>query len=153
MSYIDSGVVYILDTATGILGCLHAGAFQVQNGAVVVLDYDTLVQGGAGFGVRARRNCELRIGAAAFFDATGPGLLIKEGGAVFCDVFLSGNNLLWGTGSSTVGVQAQSESGLVYTVKPTVTGATDTTVGGTAKTWAQIPYIEPANNAYIVLNA
>lgn len=51
-------------------------------------------------------------------------------------------------------IQCYSGSSWIYTTKPTITGTVqDTLVGGTAKTWAAIPYVEAANNAMIVAKA
>ena len=48
----------------------------------------------------------------------------------------------------------RSGTGFVYTTKPTIVGTVqDALVGGTARAWAAIPYIEPANNAMIVVRA
>ena len=61
---------------------------------------------------------------------------------------------LWGSGNADFGCNVLAGSALYYTSVPTITGVSgDAKIGGTARTWAQIPYIEPANNAAIVAYA
>jgi hypothetical protein len=53
----------------------------------------------------------------------------------------------------TKGVKIYSGGMAFYQSKPTfTTSGNNTEIGGTAKTWAAIPYIEPTNNAAYVVN-
>jgi hypothetical protein len=63
--------------------------------------------------------------------------------------------LIWGIAPlQAFGVRVLSGCSLQYLTKPTVTGITaDTVIGGTNTTWGAIPFINPANNAMIVLRA
>lgn len=57
---------------------------------------------------------------------------------------LNSSSLLWGSGNTaTATVRVWGPCQFGYFTKPTITGTgTDAVVGGVAKTWAQIPYID-----------
>jgi hypothetical protein len=57
---------------------------------------------------------------------------------------LNTSSLLWGSGNTaTATVKVWGPSAFGYFTKPTIVGTgTDAVVGGVAKTWAQIPYID-----------
>lgn len=148
--YIDTGVIHAAPGSTvTYFGCLCRARPTFQNGTVAFLDYDTLFSQSGSNGFRCRYGGVARIGTAAVFEAGADGVLIEDGEAR-CDVFLAGQDLLWGTGSGGAGIRVRSGGKVTYVTKPTVTGGSDTIVGGTAKTYATIPYVEPANNAMIV---
>lgn len=148
-TYQDTGVIYVVpQSSTAYFGCLVRGRMTIQSGATIFIDFDTLFSQSSS-GIRVRYGGVARIGSMAVFDMTADAVLTEDGDTR-CDVLFSGADLLWGTGSTGVGVRIRSGGKLTYATKPTVTGASDTNVGGTAKTWATIPYIEPANNAMIV---
>jgi hypothetical protein len=63
----------------------------------------------------------------------------------------------WGTANAGHGVKVQSGAMYSYVTKPTVNGTLgvgrEALVGGTDKLYADVPYIEGANNAALVLTA
>lgn len=78
------------------------------------------------------------------------GIEIREG------VWAQGSSVrVYGGGNTlTTAVKAFADSAFLYQNKPTIVGTVqDALVGGTPKAWAAIPYIEPANNAMIVVRA
>jgi hypothetical protein len=143
------GAIFYINASVLLSACLVTGRITIQNGSIAILDYDTLFQGSSNNGLRARYNAVVRAGAFAVFDTTGDAILIEDS-EMRCAVFNSGADLVWGTGGSAAGIRVNSGGKVTYTTKPTVTGASDTVVGGTPKTYATIPYVEPANNAMIV---
>lgn len=65
-----------------------------------------------------------------------------------------GGEATWGTNTTalSVGFRCSGRAWYVAAAKPTFTGAAgDTVIGGTATAWAAIPFIEPANNAMLVV--
>jgi len=139
--FIDTGVVIAAaPSSPSFFACLVRGRPSVQSGATLFVDYDTLFSQSGNDGIRVRYNGVLRVATMAVFDAGADGLLIEDGNVRAAALF-SGNDLIWGTGSTGVGMRVRSGGKTMYTTKPTVTGASDANVGGTARTWAQIPYM------------
>lgn len=76
--------------------------------------------------------------------------------AEFASIYSSASaRSVYGSGNTfPTAALVRSGTGFVYTTKPTIVGTVqDALVGGTARAWAAIPYIEPANNAMIVVRA
>lgn len=149
-SYVDTGVVIAASPASpALFACLVRGRPSIQSGTTIFIDYDTLFSQSGNDGIRVRYSATARVGTMAVFDAGADGVLVEDGD-FRCGALFSGNDLVWGTSSAGVGMRVRSGGKTTYVAKPTVTGASDANVGGTAKTWAAIPYVEPANNAMIV---
>lgn len=143
--YIDTGVIHASAGPTvAYFGCLVRGRPTFQNGTVAFVDYDTLFSQSGNNGFRVRYGGVARIGSAAVFDAGSDAVLIEDGEAR-CDVFLSGADLLWGTGNGAHGIRVRSGGKVTYVTKPTVAGSVpgtnDTNVGNLVKTYAQIPFM------------
>lgn len=81
------------------------------------------------------------------FDSPSHGVSVYGGGCLE-------HGRIFGAGNAGYGVKVYSLGGLAYDVssKPNIVGTSgDALVGGTAKTWAEIPYVDTATNAAIVV--
>lgn len=95
-----------------------------------------------------------RIGYACSFDSLfGDGVHVDPGGIVHNQSINVAGELLYGSGSTGFGVSVNSGGSYLYATKPTIIGANNSSIGGTTKAWASVPYIETTNNAEIVLIA
>lgn len=103
------------------------------------------------FGVRIfGGRLEVQGSASGFFDTTnGPAIVADTGGV------LEARAIIYGSGQSDRGIIVRTGGIVAYNTvgsKPTVTGtAGDAMVGGTVRTWAQIPYAETAQLAGLLL--
>jgi hypothetical protein len=164
MMFAHSDVVAAVTLAGSVVRYLNTSfiATEVQGGTVVV--YEGGLNGEFEFLVNANAQCTVRevlsqggnfrvlgelfvAGSAGLgiFDVAGavPALMVEPGG-------LARDNLIWGLNNADVGIRVRAAGAVVYQAKPTLTGTSDTDVGGTPKAYAAIPYVEPANNAMIV---
>jgi hypothetical protein len=125
----------------GIRG-LSGAVLNVSNGAWTDL-LELVATDGE---LRAFRGGRIAISSpACVYDSTGNGVVVRAGS----QVLLSSGGRLYGSGNVQRGVLC--EGLLSYTVKPTITGnAGDTTVGGTARTWPEIPHFNGNNGAAII---
>jgi hypothetical protein len=126
--------------------------FILENMHVVQLDGDCLFQNAS---VGMDGGSMLVNGAACFDNAIADDCFVVAGPAAsMCRV----NGPLWGTNNAGHGVRIISARSMDYTtgLQPTVNvglGANrEALVGGTDKLWAAIPFINPANNAQIVIS-
>ena len=80
---------------------------------------------------------------------------IVEVGVVSACYLVVANAYIFGSGNTASSNTKVHNGGVIaYTSKPVVTGTgNDALVGGTAKTWGTIPYLEPANGAQITAYA
>lgn len=127
---IRGGLVFFYESA--ILADL-----LVTNGGQAWFDFDTLGQGVPL--VRSRLGGATRIGNAGSFDSTADGINILDG-VVRCEPINMGATLLWGTGAAGSGIRNDFGAFGYKTTKPTITGASDTVVGGTVTAYAAIPF-------------
>jgi hypothetical protein len=133
--------------AGGIVAGGNGTIFVLPNGSVV-LDADFLASDVSLIST-ASSPASVLIGNAAAMRATtavdlNPGATARQ-----FSVFGLGN-ALYGSGNGT-GVRVRAGAQYIYTGKPTIaTTVQDALVGGTAKAWGAIPFIEPANNAMVV---
>ena len=83
------------------------------------------------------------LGAMHFRNTANPITIGAQAGWNNANVPLSGS-----VGNSGVGITVRAGCGMTWTTqKPTVTGATDTLVGSTSRTYAQLPYVDLQLNA------
>jgi hypothetical protein len=96
-------------------------------------------------------SASLSISTGATLEDISHRAMFGVGGSVAFDVASMGRylqlhsiDLLWGSGNTAgATVRVQGPSQFAYLGKPTIAGTgTDALVGGVAKTWAQIPYID-----------
>ncbi|HEV8246710.1 MAG TPA: hypothetical protein VGP93_13120, partial [Polyangiaceae bacterium] len=115
---------------------ISGGALAAQEGATCFVSDDTVAQG---VNLRARYNgTVIFTGNAAVFDMAGDAVTIAANSS---SNVLSGT--VYGNGNTGVGVNCDGLMTYVAGSQPTVTGTTgDSKVGGTVKTWAQIPYYD-----------
>lgn len=120
-------------------------------------NYDDNIDNTGGEMVIVRGSALLSIGTAGAFDGinggTDRGLTIEPGGVVRLQTILAGACALYGQGYSGFGVVVQSGGMLSYEVKPTLTGASNSSIGGTTTAWSSVPFINTTNHAKIVLTA
>jgi hypothetical protein len=129
-----------------LYACYLSAAASPQSGSAAWFDYDTVAQGVALSD--ARVGGVVRIGAAAAFDSSSDGLIIECDTVCRIDL-TSVVTLLYGNNNTAYGMRVAGQA--YYTVKPTITGLTnDTIVGGTAKAYAAIPYVEATNLGALV---
>jgi len=92
---------------------------------------------------------------AAFFDrVTASSTIIVSAGSRYTQ---TGAVPDWGTANAGYGITVASLGGYSYATKPTINSGLgagrETRIGGTDKLYAAVPFIEPANNAALVLIA
>lgn len=134
-------------------GCLCTTYLFVDSGATVLID-----------GATSLEACQLEIYGRVFsaqmssYDAPGNAIEIRPGGVLRS--FDLGNGYtekLYGNGATGGGVHVNSGGLLDYATKPSITGSTpgtnDASVGGTAKAWSGIPFVNTTNGAAIVAHA
>lgn len=147
---LSSGAVYIAPAALSMNlgGLVLGGRPDYQGGGVVWIDMDTLLQA---TGIRMRLGAAVRMGTVGSFDSAAEGFLIEDVGAARTEsVLFSGTDLLYGAGNTTYGITVKSGGKLRYTTKPVVTGGTnDTIVGGIAKAYANIPFLNGYDGATV----
>ncbi len=120
--------------------CAIMGTVLAQPGSAIWMDYDTIAQGT--YLVRTAAGGTVRIGAAAAFDSATDGIY-GDDGTIIINTTASGVIALWGNSNGAYGIRANGGRVLYKTNKPTITGVTnDAIVGGIAKAYAAIPYID-----------
>jgi len=143
--YVRSGGANSI-TCPGCLGTVSVGA----NGHATITA-DTYFQNS---GLTVARGAFVNSQGLAFFDrsTSDASLAVTPGG--FCQQ--SGAVPDWGAANAGHGLNVQSGSSYVYVTKPTINSGLgagrEAKVGGTDKLYSAVPYIEPANNAVLVLN-
>jgi hypothetical protein len=132
---------FVLAYACGLTGSLNP-----QAGSSAWFDFDTVAQGVPL--TDARVGGTVRIGASAAFDSSSDGIKIECDAT--CRIDLTNVvTLLYGNNNTAYGMRVAGQA--YYTVKPTITGLTnDTIVGGTAKAYGAIPYVETTNLGALV---
>ncbi len=151
------------------------GQQDIRHGQVAVVGgLVTGVQQISGAGARCQylRDCLMELGGritaetvgvilerVGIFNNTGSAgsggdaILVRPGGGVRIETIASAP-AVYGKDNAQYGLNVQSLGGIAYTVKPTVTGATnDTLIGGTATAYGAVPFINTTNNAAVVLRA
>jgi len=140
-SYVDAGIILAsAPPSPSLFACLVRGRPSVQSGTTAFVDFDTLFSQSGNDGIRVRYGGVLRVGTMAVFDCALDGLLIEDGN-VRAGALFAGADLIWGTGNGGVGVRVRAGGKVLYVTKPTVAAVSDANVGGTARTYAQIPYM------------
>lgn len=132
-------------------------ASQIGNRIAVMA---TCLGQGANAGIKAYDDAEVALFFDATFTAASYGVYDNTSG-FSCEIagtalFHAGNfaaTYLFGSGNTgTAAVTVRSGNQFVYVSKPVITGPTnDVKIGGTVKSWAQVPFVEPANNAMIAV--
>lgn len=129
-----------------LAGCTVLADVTVLEGGRVVCYADTMWQG-AGLKVFGRA----RIGDTAIFDAPADAIEIMYGGAIWTEslfaVPFGGGKALYGSGNTGAGVRLHVGSSMAWESNSeaspdlagvTLTGASDSIVAGTTKTWASL---------------
>lgn len=102
---------------------------------------EDLINQGGGMGVAGGGQI-IHTAANGFFDvaASDACLSLEQGGNYSAS---QAGARIWGSGNTTThGIRVRTGCTLEYVTKPTVAGTNDTIVGGTVRTYAQIPYAE-----------
>lgn len=127
-----------------------------------IRDYDDNTDSDAGLIAIVRGSALLTIGTAAAFDGFdggsdygNSGLAIEPGGVVRLENVFGSTHALYGANFAAYGVVVQSGGMLAYdTNKPTITGTLgDSKIGGTAKAWSAVPFVNTTNDSKIVITA
>lgn len=127
-------------------GCvLNGGDFR--NGEYGFFNHNTVVIAGLTFTFGSRFQ-----GGFVTVGATGAQSMMVD--PTSTAIFGVGGEATYGTNTTALSVALVCDGRAWYeaVAKPTFTGAAgDTVIGGTAKAWAVIPFVEPANNAMLVI--
>jgi hypothetical protein len=176
--YLVRSIVNTVQVAGGGLGTFILRGGGVGTGGVIIRGAGaiTLTQVGCLGPVNGIVTCSISISADTYFQNTS--LTIQRGGvastsgAAFFDRSTSNSALSiaagglciqtgatpdWGTANAGHGVSIQSVGEYSYATKPTVNSGLgagrEAIVGGTDKLYSTVPFVEPANNAALVLTA
>lgn len=145
---------------SGTIFC-YPGSFVFIDGDYI-RNYDDPTDNDAGNIAVVRGSALLTIGTAAGFDGfdgsddgSNSGLSVEPGGTVRISTVGGSTHALYGANFSAYGVVVQSGGTISYdTNKPTITGTTgDSKIGGTAKAWSTVPFVNTTNIAKIVVTA
>jgi len=121
-------------------------------GSIVTIQADTYFQNCV---LPIPRDVSVATLGAAFFDRTVADACIVVNSGSFCQQV--GAVPDWGTNNAGHGVVVASSATYNYTTKPTVNSGLgagrEARVGGTDKIYGAVPFVEPANNAALVLIA
>lgn len=139
-TYTASGVQLVFRSGS-VFFYGHCDAWYVNMlGANAFIGDDMIHQGG-GMGIAGGSQVTC-IAGHGFFDVAGADncLALEQAGNYSASIV---NGRIWGSGNTTTyGIRVRTGCVMEYVTKPTLAGASDTIVGGTVRTYAQIPYAE-----------
>jgi hypothetical protein len=128
-----------------VRGGIICGHLSIYENQVWDIDLGTILQGQYEVTVRGGQ----LTGELGVFDTDEDWCIRVQAGGVVRSTYLWG-----GAGCTGYGIKVYSGGMVVYTNKPTISGSTgDAMVGGSVKTWAEIPFVNSSNNAIIVADA
>lgn len=134
------------------LGCTDASTWSLNGTTIVQIGSFGIYNGAV---ANAGFTPSFALGHLGVYDSTSGSGCVDVSDGTSSLVLSTAGQYLFGSGNTGLTARVRPGCYISYVTKPVITtgGATETTIGGAATAWAAVPYVNPANNAMIVVRA